>query len=217
MSPRSSKSAANSTTDTATRVIEAAYRCFERYGLAKTTMEDIASAAGVTRATVYKYYPSREQVLARIVELEIAKVNEDLRRRFVRRAHIEDSLTDCLLLVIRAAAQNPYLRGTLQSIEYLSTAADRSSPVHRQQRQWWSSLLDDAAKAGELAADLDMDEIVSWLTLSEQMLLIKVDAVTISDAELRRFIRRMVVLPLLARSTAKPARAVTTSKAEKTR
>lgn len=198
--------------DTATRIIEAAYRCFERYGLDKVTMEDIASAAGVTRATVYKYYPSREQVLARIVELEIGKVNEELRRRFVRREHIEDSLSDCLLLVVRAAAENPYLRGTLQSPEYLSTAADPRSETHRRQRHWWSRLLEDAATAGELATDLDMDEIVSWLTLAEQMLLIKIDARQMPDRELRAFIRRMIVSPLLPRSATKPARRIASPK-----
>lgn len=143
----------------------------------------------------------------RIVALEIGKVNAELRRRFVRKEHIEESLTECLLQVVRAAAGNPYLRGTLQSTEYLSTVADPRSAEHRRQRHWWGRLLEDAAQAGELATDLDMDEIVSWLTLAEQMLLIKIDAREVSDRELRRFVRRMVVLPLLARSATKPERA----------
>lgn len=206
---RKPKAAAIGATGTADRIVDAAYRCFDRYGVTKATMEDIASTAGVTRATVYKYFPSREHVLARIVALEIDKVNAELRARFVRRASIEESLTECLLLVVRAAARNHYLRGTLQSPEYLSTVADPRSDEHRRQRHWWSRLLDEAAQAGELAADLDRDQIVSWLTLAEQMLLIKIDALDISDRELRGFIQRMVVLPLLARSAAKPARAAT--------
>ena len=34
--------------------LDAAETCFERYGVAKTTMEDIAKMAGVSRPTVYR-------------------------------------------------------------------------------------------------------------------------------------------------------------------
>ncbi len=46
--------------------------------------------------------------------------------------------------------------------------------------------------------DLSVDDVVSWLTLSQALLLIKVDAVEIGDAELGAFIRRFIVEPLLA-------------------
>ena len=37
------------------RIIRAAYLCFDRYGVRKTTIEDIAKTAGVSRPTVYKH------------------------------------------------------------------------------------------------------------------------------------------------------------------
>lgn len=37
-------------------IIEAAARCFGRWGIAKTTVDDIARDAGVSRATVYRYF-----------------------------------------------------------------------------------------------------------------------------------------------------------------
>lgn len=189
------------------RIIAAAYRCFDRYGVAKTSIEDIAAEASVTRATIYNHVGTKDALIARITEAEILKVNAEVRSLFVRKRSFEDTLTDCLLLVVRSASDNTWLRGILQSTEYLSAAADPASEAHRKQRQWWASLLNDAMHSGELAKDLSMDEVVSWLTLGEQMLLIKTDAVKLDDASLRRFIRRMIVLPLLARSaTARPRR-----------
>lgn len=183
------------------RIVQAAYRCFERYGIRKTTIEDLAHGAGITRATVYKYFSGKQAIVNHLVDLEIQDINARVRQKFVRGDTIEQSLTECLLLIMRAAADNPYLRNLFESIEHLSTAADIRSDVHQKQRDRWGTLLEDAIEAGELAADLTLDDIVSWLTQSEQMLLIKLDSVDMDDDQLRHFIRRMIIFPLLPHRT----------------
>ena len=45
------------------RITAAAVRCVEQYGPAKTTMDDVARLAAITRPTVYKYFPSRNELL----------------------------------------------------------------------------------------------------------------------------------------------------------
>jgi AcrR family transcriptional regulator len=55
------------------RVLDAAKSCCERWGLAKVTIEDIAHAAGVSRATLYRMFPGGKDVLfeaLRVRELE---------------------------------------------------------------------------------------------------------------------------------------------------
>ncbi len=49
------------------RMVDAALRCVERWGLAKTAMEDIAREAGVSRATVYRVFPGGKDRLVEIV------------------------------------------------------------------------------------------------------------------------------------------------------
>lgn len=50
------------------RILEATYACVARWGLAKTTMEDAARAAGLSRATVYRYFPGgRDELLDAVV------------------------------------------------------------------------------------------------------------------------------------------------------
>lgn len=42
---------------TSAAILEAGTRCLSRWGIGKTTMEDVAREAGVSRATVYRYFP----------------------------------------------------------------------------------------------------------------------------------------------------------------
>ncbi|MFZ1489153.1 MAG: helix-turn-helix domain-containing protein [Ilumatobacteraceae bacterium] len=57
----------------ARRVLDAAKRCMERWGVDKVTVDDIATEAGVSRATLYRMFPGGKDVLfesLRVQELE---------------------------------------------------------------------------------------------------------------------------------------------------
>jgi AcrR family transcriptional regulator len=45
------------------RILEAASRCLDRYGPAKTSLSDVAAELGVTRQTVYRRFPSTTSLL----------------------------------------------------------------------------------------------------------------------------------------------------------
>ena len=57
-------------------ILEAARRLFERYGYRKTTMDEIARSAGITKPTVYSYFSGKEDILVSLVEWEGARVLE---------------------------------------------------------------------------------------------------------------------------------------------
>jgi AcrR family transcriptional regulator len=49
------------------RIADAALRCFARWGVTKTTLEDIAREARYSRATVYRLFPGGKDALVRSV------------------------------------------------------------------------------------------------------------------------------------------------------
>lgn len=49
------------------RLLEAAYTCVARFGLGKTTVEDVVKESGVSRATVYRVFPGGKDELMRAV------------------------------------------------------------------------------------------------------------------------------------------------------
>src|SRR5271156_5700395 len=55
------------------RVLAATYRCVARFGLAKTTIEDVVKESGISRATIYRQFPGgRDELLLETVGWELA-------------------------------------------------------------------------------------------------------------------------------------------------
>jgi AcrR family transcriptional regulator len=87
---------------TATRILEATARCLGRWGIAKTTVDDLARDAGVSRATVYRYFPGGKDQLV----LAVGIYEEG--RFYARLAPLlEDAATlaDALTLAISEASR----------------------------------------------------------------------------------------------------------------
>jgi AcrR family transcriptional regulator len=84
------------------RVLDAAKTCCEKWGLAKVTIDDIATEAGVSRASLYRLFPGGKEVL-----FEALRVQE-LTDFFTRLSgHIDgaEGLEDLLVRTVVAATK----------------------------------------------------------------------------------------------------------------
>ena len=59
-------------------IVEAASRLFQRWGIHKTTMEDIAREAGKGKSTLYYYYKSKDEIFWAVAEKEIKEIIEEI-------------------------------------------------------------------------------------------------------------------------------------------
>ncbi len=73
-------------------ILEAAKRVFQRWGLNKTTMEDIAREAGKGKSTLYYYFPSKEQIFDIVVQSEISGLLERAKTSVQKIASPKDRL-----------------------------------------------------------------------------------------------------------------------------
>ena len=48
------------------RILDAAYACFTRHGVRRTTMDDLAREAGMSRPAVYRYVQNKEDAYRRL-------------------------------------------------------------------------------------------------------------------------------------------------------
>jgi AcrR family transcriptional regulator len=54
-----------------TEIVTAALECFKERGFTATRVEDVAIKAGVTKGTIYLYYPSKEDLFKAVVRREL--------------------------------------------------------------------------------------------------------------------------------------------------
>jgi AcrR family transcriptional regulator len=86
------------------RLADAALACIARQGIAKTTLDDVARAAGCSRATVYRVFPGgKDGLISAVVDTEVARFFSALAVRMGAASDLEDVLvlgmTEAALLI----------------------------------------------------------------------------------------------------------------------
>jgi TetR/AcrR family transcriptional repressor of uid operon len=60
--------------DRRSEILDAAQRCFARTGFHQTSMQQVCAEAGMSPGSVYRYFPSKEAIIAGITERDRAEV-----------------------------------------------------------------------------------------------------------------------------------------------
>jgi AcrR family transcriptional regulator len=114
------------------RLLQATYDCVARWGLAKTTIEDAAREAGVSRATVYRYFPGgREELIAAVVGWEYARFFLRLYEELSDATTLEEVMERGLMFAHRAVVEHDVLQRILVTepeilLPHLTIEADRT-------------------------------------------------------------------------------------------
>ncbi|MCD6245271.1 TetR/AcrR family transcriptional regulator [candidate division WOR-3 bacterium] len=61
------------------KILEAAGKLISKYGISKTTMNDIARACGKGKSTLYHYYGSKEEIALEVINREVVKLFSKMR------------------------------------------------------------------------------------------------------------------------------------------
>jgi AcrR family transcriptional regulator len=102
--------------DARLRILEATYTCVARYGLAKTTVEDVARVSGMARATVYRYFPGgRDQLEAEVISWEAERFFARLAAAVGDTEGLDEMLEEALFFAHRAIEEHEVLQKILQT------------------------------------------------------------------------------------------------------
>ena len=163
--------------------IDAAEACFERYGVVKTTMEDIAKMAGVSRPTVYRHFSDRDSLILAVIMRRSRSLIGKAQAFIRRHERFEDQLVEGLLFLVKTGRRDPFVR-ILVSPEHLELAHQilgATDAVIDLNLEMWQPILAEAAARGELNPDLDFREIARWLTHVELIMVGRFDLATDDD------------------------------------
>lgn len=109
--------------ETQQRILDAAIACVKQWGIEKTSLNDIAKQAGVTRPTVYSYFPNRNDVIRTALLRSGYDFGERLVEHINRFRDTRDRLLESVLFALEELPKEPYLA--------VLTEADISSYINQ--------------------------------------------------------------------------------------
>ncbi len=104
------------------RLLEGAYGCIRQRGIGATSLEDVAEAAGVSRATLYRCFPGgRDELMAAVIDWQTLTFFERLAEAVAGSEDLESLLVDGILAAHRAIEDHDVLQMLLGSEPELLT------------------------------------------------------------------------------------------------
>ena len=97
--------------------------CVERFGLSKAGLSDVASAAGVTRQTVYRYFENADDLFNSAAVLASGGFLERMRARVLAHDGLAERMVETLVIAIHEIPMDPHLSALAQSGESFSISS----------------------------------------------------------------------------------------------
>jgi AcrR family transcriptional regulator len=148
------------------QLMDAAESCFDRYGISKTTMDDIAKMAGVSRPTVYRHFDDRDTLILAVVMRRSRQLIERAQKFISKQPTFEEQLVEGLLFLVDKGRKDPFVR-LLVSPEHMELANQvlgASTAAVDLAYEMWEPILIEARDRGEIRPELDFRAVATWIT-----------------------------------------------------
>ena len=185
------------------RIVDAAEEFVNVHGPQKLTIDRVAAASGVHRATVHRQFPGGRDELLTAVVSRVA-------RHFMGKlaAHVADEadLTGAIVEALVYTVEETFKHSTLALLFAPDTAgrtgaaAATSRAIQEIATEMWGPLVEAAKADGTCREDLSLDELVELLLRLIFSLLLSSSQSTRSRADTKAFLRN-VIAPYVAKTT----------------
>ena len=144
------------------RLLEAAYRCVARFGISKTTVDDIAREAAMSRASVYRQFPGgKDAIMREVVSWEAARFLTAITRAVAGIPELSEMLAELLVVAGAEIERHEVLQKVLVTeperlLPLLVTGTDRLIALLK-------PLLLLGLQRSPVRADVDHDRAADYL------------------------------------------------------
>jgi AcrR family transcriptional regulator len=145
-------------------VLDAAADCYLRLGVAKTTAADIAAAAGISRATLYRRLGSQESIFLAVLERESEAMAAEVQAHLSGIDDPAERLVESMMFSIGQIRSRPVHAAifTGESAAWAAWRAIRMEALRRIGAAAVRPLLSDAMDSGALS-DEDVAALIDWI------------------------------------------------------
>jgi AcrR family transcriptional regulator len=185
-----------SETEIRQRIIAAARECFTRYGPRRTTMEDVAAAAGIARPALYRYVSSRDEIIESVILQRVEELAEGFRSLFDPKASFAEAFVEVTMASVNAARLDPELQAlfeTTTGTRIIQVMAGPNPGFHEFVKAFFKDAFAAARASGDLRSDVSDDAMVDWIRGVYMMMILREDL----DAEREREMVLQFLLPSL--------------------
>ncbi len=150
--------------DQRVRILEAARQCFVRSGFHKATMQDVAAEAGMSAGNIYRYFKSKDDIVAALCEIDRARIAQS----FECLAEAEDPLA-AFIAVGEQHLVNETRESAIFALDLWAEASrtPRIAQICRDFdadiRRWITHFLNRLIAEGHASPDLDTSPLVDLL------------------------------------------------------
>jgi AcrR family transcriptional regulator len=193
--PRSQPSEA---ADARASVLRAARACFLRYGVRRTSMEDVAKAAGITRQALYRVVAGAGELAEAVIVERIREIADELRPITTEAATFEEVVYTIAVASIDGARKDEELQNFFETsstlrIHHLMTG--HFPQISDIVVELFRPALDQARRDGKLRDDLTDKEVVDWIRGVQLMLILRDD---LDPTEERDMLRKFLIPSITA-------------------
>lgn len=145
-------------------VLHAAATCIRTHGIRRTTMEEVARRAGVSRGTVYRYWPTKDD----LITAAFSRATAEFVQESLAVIDAEPTLIDRLVAnarLVRAYVPKQTLLG-LDETEPQTVAVLLTRDLPVLMTPWieiWVPYVEAAQAAGEVRSGLDPRRVAEWV------------------------------------------------------
>ncbi|MBO9446483.1 TetR/AcrR family transcriptional regulator [Ruegeria sp. R14_0] len=169
-------------------ILDSAFQAFATYGFRKTSMDDIARGAGMSRPAVYLHFKNKEAIVAKLTELYYATKHAAVAQALSTQGSVTEILTRAI------AAQTEGISTILASshgLELLDTSVSMSGEIIAQGEadlaQLYGAWLAREEKAGRVRLHASALETGTLITTALRGLKVSVTGVEEYEARTEQF------------------------------
>jgi TetR/AcrR family transcriptional regulator, repressor for uid operon len=182
------------------RVLDAAYEQFCRMGIRRSTMEDVARRAKVSRITVYRRFATKDALVERVVRREFRRYFDQFLIDIGQAESVADRVVLGFVSSLRAIRRNELIGGLMAAepdvlVPSLISDGGRTLGVVR---QFVAGQLRHEQHAGNVPGNLDTDLVAELMVrVSGSFLTVPSQIVDLDDDEQLAAVARQFLVPML--------------------
>lgn len=157
-------------------ILDSALKVFSEKGYHETRLEDVAAAAGFSKASLYNYYEDKEEIFLNILIRMHEKILDVLRKEIREDRHIKENILAMLHSILRIYSENFSFSMSMADLKSMAPGSmDRFQQRHQQLtsrfRQYSKEMIELSAsvfsmgrKRGEIITPLDDKTLSQYVT-----------------------------------------------------